>query len=417
MQEPKNERYFWLSYADGFFFSLMVGLGETFFAAYALFLGKSEIVTGFILSIPLLLGSLMQLAAPLGLHRVNSHRRWVAATAAAQGLSLLPLLFMNAHTPAVILYLSIALYWAFGLATGPAWNSWITHLVPWTRRSRFFSVRSRFCQFGMLIGLVGGGLLLHFLKQKGQEGLAFWLLFVGAVCARLFSAFCLRAIPDARGFSAQMQLLWPHQLWRELVAAGTGRLLLLCAVFHLCVNTASPFFNPYMLKTLKLSYWHYMILVAVQFAAKMVALYFLESLVHRKGAQRIMHWGLLGVAIIPLVWVASEQYSALLAVQFLSGMAWASFELGLVLTFFEHLPFAKRVSLLSYYNLMTAAAMVAGGSVGAWALKTWAVTAVTYKSIFFLSAGLRFLAYFAIRRWVHLSATAENEPVALRQAG
>ena len=49
------------SLADGASFSVMVGIGETYLAAFVLALGMGEIAAGLISSIPLLAGSVLQL--------------------------------------------------------------------------------------------------------------------------------------------------------------------------------------------------------------------------------------------------------------------------------------------------------------------------------------------------------------------
>ncbi|MFM8326416.1 MAG: hypothetical protein ACKN9U_16270, partial [Pirellulaceae bacterium] len=61
------------SAADGGFFGLMVGLGETYIPAFALAIGMGEVVSGWIVSIPILLGGLLQTISPWAIRRLGSY--------------------------------------------------------------------------------------------------------------------------------------------------------------------------------------------------------------------------------------------------------------------------------------------------------------------------------------------------------
>jgi hypothetical protein len=63
-------------FAEGVAWSVMVGIGETYFPAFALALGMGEVGAGLIASIPLLAGGLLQLVTPHGVTRLGSRRRW-----------------------------------------------------------------------------------------------------------------------------------------------------------------------------------------------------------------------------------------------------------------------------------------------------------------------------------------------------
>jgi hypothetical protein len=49
---------------DVFFYSLMVGAGETYFAAYSLSLGHSELQAGALITLPIVFGGIAQLLSP-----------------------------------------------------------------------------------------------------------------------------------------------------------------------------------------------------------------------------------------------------------------------------------------------------------------------------------------------------------------
>src|SRR6185436_5732729 len=79
-------------YAEGVAWSVMVGIGETYFPAFALALGMGEVGSGLIATLPLLAGGVLQLVTPYGVDRLRSRRTWASACAYTQTLTFLPLL-------------------------------------------------------------------------------------------------------------------------------------------------------------------------------------------------------------------------------------------------------------------------------------------------------------------------------------
>src|SRR5690606_14908808 len=95
-----------------------------------------------------------------------------------------------------VLFGAAVVYWAANLATGPAWNTWVTTLVPVRMRARYFAGRSRITQVGTLAGLLAGGLPLQMWADGGDAGgrsatAAFAVLFLAAFAARLIASRCL----------------------------------------------------------------------------------------------------------------------------------------------------------------------------------------------------------------------------------
>src|SRR5262245_9479338 len=144
-------------YVDGAFFSLMVGTGETYLAAFVLALSMGEVTAGLITSVPMLAGAVMQLVSPMMVRRLGSHRRWVIASAAVQAASFIPLIAaaIVGHIPTAAVFALAAIYWGSGMATGPAWNTWMNGVVPPRLRAHYFARRSRGAQVAVLLGVVG----------------------------------------------------------------------------------------------------------------------------------------------------------------------------------------------------------------------------------------------------------------------
>src|SRR3989339_2065867 len=79
----KSLRY---SILDGTFYSLMVGFGESFFSAFAVFLKANNMQLGLLGSLPQALGSLSQLVSNRLIWLFNSRKKFVCTSALLEGL-------------------------------------------------------------------------------------------------------------------------------------------------------------------------------------------------------------------------------------------------------------------------------------------------------------------------------------------
>jgi MFS family permease len=386
--------------ADGAAFSVMVGLGETYFAAFGLAAGLQDAVVGFLATLPMLAGGVLQLVTPFMVTRLGSCRRWVLLCASGQALSFVPLIAAGwlGRLPTGLLFLCAALYWGCGMATGPAWNVWAETLVPVRQRARFFADRTRLAQGALLGAVLCGGFLLHREEQPASALNTFALLFALAAAARVVSTCCLAAQSERPGLAASLRPQSPWRAWRGLRGSDAERLLQYLLTMQVFVNIASPFFTPYMLGPLGLSYLEYTALTAAAFAARIAVLPLLGRLSHTGGNRTVLWLGAVGITPLPALWLVSDSFGLLLALQLMAGSAWAALELSTLLAYFEDFAPQERASVLSAFNLASALAMSAGTLVGGALLTQLGPTPATYALLFGLSTLGRGLSLALLRR-------------------
>lgn len=403
------------STADGAAFGVMVGLGETFLAAFALAIGMSEVAAGLVSSLPLLAGGLLQLISLWAVRVVGSEKRWVIACATLQGLAFLPLVVAAYYgsLPLGALLLIASVYWACGLASGPAWNTWMQGIVPARLRATYFARRTRASQLTTFVSFLSGGLLLEWARRSGTELTTFAMLFLCAGMFRLISVACLmrhhaRSDSDLRssrrlkvsGFEAPTLKAPPALPAVSAVdLSSTGRrLLVYLVVVQGMVQISGPYFTPFMLEQLDYSYGQFVILTAVAFAAKGVALALWASLARRRGAAWLLWVGGCGIAPMSLLWVVSQNFAWLIVVQIFSGALWAAYELGFFLLFFETLPIRQRTKMLTLYNFGNTFAWCGGSLIGATLLSYFGASHGAYMLLFTLSSVGRILAIGLLMR-------------------
>lgn len=426
----------------------MVGMGETYFAAFALALGTGQTFAGLVSTLPQLAGAVAQLVTPWAVRRFGSYRAWVVAACSLQAASLLLLplasLFVGGWAGLAV-FLAVTLYWAAGLSAGPAWNTWIEEVVPKRLRTGYFACRARVSQFCTLLGLVAGGLALQLGKATSWQLAAFGAIFLAASVCRFLSSYFLSRQSEPSGGHVPLRRVTFRQFFAERGGAG-GRLVVYLLAVQMAVQISGPFFAPFMLKDLlagdRLAYVNYLILVGICFLAKVAALPLWGKVAHAAGARRLLWIG--GTAIVPIagLWIFADLFAGfrlpltlslggseltwqltgelmyVAGIQAISGVTWAAYELAMALMFFEAIPRSQRTSMMAIYNFGNAAALVAGSLVGAAVLQWLHESHVAYLWLFGISTVARMatlpLLYAAPERPVDELALAIKPPAIQR---
>jgi len=382
------------SLADGAGWGGMVGFGETYFAAFALAIGLGELMAGLVASLPMLAGGIMQTVSPLAIRRWGSHKHWVVCCATVQALSFLPLVIAACYGrigPVALLWV-VAMYWGAGLATGPAWNTWIGTLVPPSLRAGFFASRTRASQAAVLLGFFLGGVALQWTAGHGRVLTAFAALFAIAGLCRLGSVWMLARHSEPIPIPAKMREIPWRQMRRHLTACSGGQLLIYLVAVQAAVQMSGPYFSPFMLEKLKFSYGEYVALISVAYLAKVMALPVWGRLAERLGAYRLLWIGGVGIVPISATWILSQHLAWLFVLQVISGIVWGAYELAFFLLFFESIAEEERTSLLTAYNLLNSAAWVIGALTGGLILWACGTTFQGYLLLFGLSGLGRMMA-------------------------
>ncbi|MEZ6095942.1 MAG: MFS transporter [Pirellulaceae bacterium] len=387
---------------EGSCYSLMVGLSETYFSAFYIAVGMAEFEVGLLASVPYLLGSMLQLLTPWGVRKVGSYRVWTIWTAAIQGSSLLLLsLFTLMGWIHFYSFLMIAgIYWASGLATSPAWNTWIEFVVPRKVRARYFSVRMRIRQLSLLIAIAAAGFTLRGAGEPQQQLFVFAGMFAVAGIMRLMSSNAL-----------SHQIEHNHWLRHNLQAAsqtsdGTdiGKLisstLPFFAAMQFAVYISGPYFAPFMLRNLELSYLQYMGLVLLGYFGRVLAMPFAGKFAKEAGPGKLMLIGALGIIPMSSLWWFHSATWPLYVIQTCSGAAWGCYELAMSLVFIERIPGHHRMRVLSWFNTFNGIAMVGGSVLGGLLIREFERTTGAFMFVFTLSGIARIAAMVWFPYWL-----------------
>ncbi len=397
---------------DGAAFGGMVGLGETYIAAFALAVGMSEVAAGLVASLPMVVGGAIQLVSLRAVRWIGSEKRWILLGASVQAMAFVPLVYaaITGTVSLLGLLLIASVYWGAGLATGPAWNTWIETIVPVSIRSRYLAARSKLAQLTTLAGFLFGGVILTIGRWQDRDREAFAVMFAAAGMLRLWSVYWLsRHETVVRRCDTRPGAPTERHAIRNSFVHG-GRLLIFLVFMQGMCQLSGPFFTPFMLTELGFSYVQFVALISVSFVAKVLSLSMWGRLARGGNARTILWAGAIGVVPISALWVVSQQYLWLIVVQAISGVVWAAYELGFLLMFFESLPKERRIRMLTIYNFGNTAAICVGAMIGAWILRSDGATTTGYLTLFGLSSAGRAVALIIL-------ATASLSPVRVLNIG
>jgi len=373
---------------DAFFFSLMVGVGETYLPAYALSVGMSEWVAGMFATVPLMTGAMIQLLSPWMLVKVGSIKKWVVGSAFVQALAFLPLVGFCLEPVENIFWIFFfaAVYWGAGFSSGPTWNYWMGQLIPEENASHFFAQRHRVMQIGILLGLVSGGLLLQRNVQIGPFSSVFGILFLVAFLGRTLSAIFLALKKQQSSDPGRPEMRELFSFWKIPAYRSFFGFLFF---FYVTIFISSPFVTPYFIEKLQMNYDQYMMSLACLFLAKIAVLPFGSSLMRRYGVKKVLFVGAIGISPLPALWALNNQLWFIMGLQAVSGMFWGLFEVSLSVIFFNQIKPQQKILALTAYNFFNALAVISGSLIGGQVLKYFDASPFSYYLIFILGSALR----------------------------
>jgi MFS family permease len=379
------------SILDGAFFSVMLGAAESYFQAFALFLQGTVFQVGIVYTVPVFLASVIQLHASSLLRWFKSRKNLTVLAAALRSLLFVPLIlvyFLGAARVWVLLGL-ISLYFALNYLPIPAWTSWMRDLVDENSRGVYFSRRNRLSNLIALLSIVGAGLVLDRFEVRPFWG--FTIIFSLALLGSIGSAVFLSLKYDFPYAEARTGREGFFRFSGQMFHSNYVRFVLYNFALYFGVFFAGPFFVPYMLRDLGLSYLEFMVATSLVVLVKFITLPLWGELGDRYGNKRILILASAFISILPLAWIAGRAFWWICLIQAWSGLAWAGFDISALNFAYDVLPSEKVARHTSYLIFYRGLAVFTGGLAGGVLIRHFSLFGSAYYGNFFLSGLLRLL--------------------------
>ncbi len=380
------------SFRDATYTSLNIGMAESYFAAFMLALGISEVVSGVGTVIPQFIGVIFQLFSIRSFFTQYSLKKRIILFLSMQALSFIPLIFAGIYkigSPYLIIGI-LGMYWASVLSLNPPWNRLMGHTVPGQFRLRFFSIRSQFSQFSVFLGLIGSGLTLYWAKNQGQELPVYVGIFILGFFLKCMSIYEVKFNHNdyelAPGSEHRVRL---RDFFKKIKGTEQGKLITFLFLFHITVHFSAPYFNPYMLGRLKFNYIEFMVITSLSYFGRVFMFRILQKYAKSKHVEKILLLSTFGVSTTPLLWAISQNYWWIASIEFMSGCYWAGFELSTILLYYQKIDDRERTSVITYITLLNTTGMFIGSLLGAGLMKILPIQLDSYLTLFGISTLIR----------------------------
>jgi hypothetical protein len=380
------------SFRDASYTSFNIGMAESYFAAFMLALGISEVVAGVGTVIPQFIGVIFQLFSIRSFFTQYSLKKRIILFLALQALSLIPLIFAGVYkisSPYLIIGI-LGMYWASVLSLNPPWNRLMGHTVPGPFRLRFFSIRSQFSQFSVFLGLIGSGLVLYWAKENGHELPVYVYIFVFGFFLKCMSIYEVKFNHNdyelAPGSEHRVRL---RDFFKKIKGTEQGKLITFLFLFHITVHFSAPYFNPFMLGKLKFNYIEFMIITSLSYFGRVFMFRMLQKFAKSKHIEKILLLATFGISTTPILWAISQNYWWIAGIEFFSGCYWAGFELSTILLYYQKIDDRERTSVITYITLLNTTGMFIGSLLGAGFMKILPSHWDSYLSLFAVSTLFR----------------------------
>ncbi|MBT1446381.1 MFS transporter [Shewanella sp. JM162201] len=358
--------------------SAMTATSDNFFNAFAIFIGATLGQMAWVSGLPQLFGAISQLMSVW----LASHfaRKWfISLCAALQALVVLAMGALAAQFThgdkasgpehGVWIFIALAaLYHGFTNLIQPHWRAWMGAIVPERRRGAFFAARTRLTMASSLTVFFLGGGILSFTDSIGMAWLGFSLLFSIAAIGRWVSAWLFWKMHDPEPREARTPGVFVRTLGssKEAWKDSTFRhYSLFVAGMQAMVAISAPFFAVYMLEELHFSYLEFVGASVASILTQFVTLKAWGRFSDLYGNRLVMIITSSLIPSLPLLWLFSDNYLYILAIQAFSGFAWSGFTLSTANYLYDIRPYRSDfASYAAVQSALSAALVFVGAMVG-----------------------------------------------------
>ncbi|ABP67702.1 major facilitator superfamily MFS_1 [Caldicellulosiruptor saccharolyticus DSM 8903] len=385
-------------------------------AGFAKAIGFGDLMYGIMLALPVL-GGVAQVFASFVLEKSKKRKSIFLISGFLHRLpwvfiAILPLfLGKGSYT---LLFLLIAFMTISSISnsfTNVSFWSWMGDLIPEHIRGRFFSRRATISTIvGMLSGLAIGKFLdLH----NNLPG--FSIIFVFAAIMGMLDISCFFFVKDLPMKNEETQLDLKKMFFSTLNNHYFRRFMMFFVIWNFGLNIAGPYFNMYMIKDLKMSYFEIILLTQiVSNVVTIITLPYIGRIVDKIGNRPMLLIATGFISLLPIIWcfTSVNNYKVLVTIiSIFAGLLWPIIDMGnnnLILKLSDQSQTSMYVAVINLFNAIFGSAIpiILGGYfiediapvVVAFLKNHIGINVATYHVAFFTSGLIRFLAVIYLKK-------------------
>jgi MFS family permease len=388
------------SILDGSFFFVMMGFAEQYFQAFALFLKATVLQAGIVYSVPMFLGSILQLFSQKLLRLIKSRKMLILYVSLVRTLLFIPLIFVffMGEIRVWILLLLISIYYSMNFLGMPAWTSWMGDLVNPDKRGAYFSKRNKIGNLVSMLSVVAGGLILRYFENTNTY-VGFIIIFSVGFIASLLSVIFVTLKYESDYIEHQDSKFSLWNFTKKMPSTNYGRFVIYNFFLHFSVFLAAPYFTPYMLNVVNMNYLQFMISISIVTLFKFISMPIWGYFGDKYGNRKILILSGLIITILPLFWIlANGKIWMIYLAESFAGVAWGGFDISNLNFIYDTTSNEKRVTCTSYLTFYRGLGIFTGGLIGGIMIKYVSFLGSEFFAIFLISTFLRFVTTVPIMK-------------------
>lgn len=395
-----------LAVVEAGFYYVMFGFGEAYFSAYLIWMHANSFELGLVMTLPVLLGSLVQIYTTHFVEFFGSRKRFIVWMAGLQGLCHLPLLIVSKFDHKVFWAIFIiTIYQTLFRLHVPAWNSLMGDHVQEKKRGEYFGFHKRISNIFILISsIISGVMMLHYQKSPQTVFTGFCAIFSVAFLGRMVSVALLsRHYEVPIDFNHFVHFRFRRDI-KVVKQKGLGTLIFTYSLISFAQYVAIPFFAPYMMNVLKFDYFQFGLMSAIVVVGRVLFSSAWGELLDRFGCRKLILINGVGIACLMLPWAYFDTFLPLCILQLISGYFWSGFELAWFQIIMENTQPHNRTQAYTLQQICGGLAMLIGALFGGWIVQHNRLDAQYYIIAFLVSFVFRLVTtlYFG---WVNSEQT------------
>lgn len=397
------------------FFNITMGAP---IAGFAKSIGFGDFLYGLMLALPVL-GGVAQVFASYFLERGNKRKRffllggffhrfpWIL-------IAVLPVLLpRGSYLLLIFLVLLMTISSISNSWINVSFWSWMGDLVPESIRGRFFAKRGTILTItGMLAGLIVGSFLD---KHNNIQG--FMWVFLFAAIMGLIDIFCFLPVEDPPMKKIESKLNIFEMFKLTLKNNYFKRFMFFFIIWNFGLNISAPYFNMYMIKDLKMSYFEIIFITQIiSNLTTIITLPFIGRIVDRIGNKPVLFTATLLVSFLPYVWCFTNPTNYRYIIPFvsiISGVLWPAIDMSnnnLILKLSDPAQKSMFVASINLFNSIfgNSLGIILGGylveNVAPHMIKYFSaynIHLANYFIVFIISGLIRLMSVFILAKKVH----------------
>jgi MFS family permease len=357
------------------FWALMFGSGESSFGLLGAFLKAPPEFFALLAGIPQLAAPVFQVLSANLLERFPHRKRIVLGSVLGHVAALAPIALLALLPPGWLAYGlllgAIALYYVSGHFGQPAWTSMMSDIVPSSRRGVIFAQFGRIGAALTLVSMLATAGVLAWAERHDPANKAWYFcgIFVFAASSRFICFLCITRMQEPHYEPRPERAFTFWQFIRRARESNFVKFVLFAALMNGTANIAGPFFLPYCRYDLQMQDWQWIVINGSATAATILALPLWGRFADRFGNKRTITYSSLIIALQPLWWLTSTDFWILTAINLLSGVGWAGFNLACANYIMEACSPPVRARCVAYYTILLGAGVFSGSMFGAYLMR------------------------------------------------